>query len=80
MSMEAKVLGDWTIGGEKLLSVAGGLKPLHAPLPLTSGLMGVFCTVLEIPMLAMFHTREELALGSPVALEFICDDDTRSVG
>ena len=35
MSMEAEVLGDGTRGGEKLLSVAGGLKPLHAPLPLT---------------------------------------------
>jgi hypothetical protein len=38
-----------------------GLKPLHASLSLPSGLMGIFCAVIEIPMLTMFHTGEEFA-------------------
>jgi len=41
--------------------------------------MRVLRSVIEIPMLAMFHAREDLALGSPIALEFIRDDDPRNV-
>jgi hypothetical protein len=41
--------------------------------------MRVLRPVIEIPMLAMFHAREALALGGPIALEFIRDDDPRSV-
>ncbi len=48
MSGWVEVLGDGTIGGEETLSVARGLKPLHAPLALTSGLVRVLCTIIEI--------------------------------
>jgi hypothetical protein len=41
--------------------------------------MRVLRPVIEIPMLAMFHAREDLALGSPIALEFIRDDDPGNV-
>jgi hypothetical protein len=41
--------------------------------------MRVLRPVIEIPMLAMFHAREDFALGGAIALEFIRDDDPRSV-
>ena len=31
-------------------------------------------------MLAVFHAREHLALGGPVAFELVCNDHTRHVG
>ena len=48
MPARAEVLRNRTIGGEETLSVARGLKPLHAPLALTSGLVRVLCTIIEI--------------------------------
>jgi len=75
MSGWVEVLGDGTIGGEETLSVAQGLKPLHAPLALTSGLVRVLCTIIEIPVLAMFYSRENLSLSCSVALQFVGDDD-----
>ena len=79
MPARTEVLGDGTIGGEKPLGVAWGLEPLHAPLPLAGGLVRVLCAIIEIPMLAMFHPWENLALGGSVALEFIGDDHARYV-
>jgi len=65
---------------EKALSVTRRFKPLHASLALTGGLMRVLRSIIEIPMLAMFHPGEDLPLGGSVALEFIGDDDPRDVG
>jgi hypothetical protein len=50
------------------LGVAWGLEPLHASLALTGGLVGVFCTVVQVPMLAMFHAWENFALSRSIAL------------
>src|SRR5215813_7448585 len=36
--------------------------------------------VVQIPMLTMFDPRQDLALGRPIALQFIGDDDARHVG
>ena len=74
MPARTEVLCDRAIGREKPLSVAGGLKPLHTALTLSGGLVRVLCAIIEIPMLAMFHSREELALGRSVAFGFIGDD------
>ena len=68
------MLDNGAIGGEEPLGVAWGLKSLHAPFPLTSGLMGILDTIIEIPMLAMFHAWENLALCSTIALELIGHD------
>ena len=43
-----EVLRDGTIGGKETLGMDRGLKPLHAPLALTSGLVRVLCTIIEI--------------------------------
>ena len=60
--------------------MARGFEPLHAPLPLTGRLMRVLGAIIEIPMLAMFHPGENLALSRTVASEFVGDDHPRHVG
>ena len=47
-----EVLGDRAIGGEEPLCMPWRLKPLHAPLALPGGLVGVLCAIIQIPMLA----------------------------
>jgi len=79
MPARAEVLCDGTIGREETLGLARGLKPLHAPLPLTGRLVRVLCTIIEIPVLAMFHPRENLSLCSCVALQLIGDEHPRHV-
>jgi len=74
MPARAEVLRNRTIGCKETLSVAGRLKPLHTLLPLAGGLVRVLRTIIQIPMLPMFHTPEELSLGGSVALEFIGHD------
>jgi hypothetical protein len=40
----------------------------------------IFRTVVEIAMLAMLHTRENLPLGCTLAFEFIRDDHPWHIG
>src|SRR5258706_11750871 len=74
-----EMLGDRTMGGEESLSVPRGLEPLHTPLPLTCRLVGVLRAIIEIAVLAMFHSWKDLALSGTVAFEFIRDDHARHV-
>ena len=74
MPTRSKVLGNRPIRGEKPLRVPGGLEPLHAPLPLAGGLVGVLRTVIEIPVLAVLNTRQNFPLRCAVAFEFISND------
>jgi hypothetical protein len=80
MPARAEVLRDGAIGGQKSLGVARGFELLHTPLPLTSGLMRVLRPTVEIPVLAMFDSWQDLALGGSIALEFVGDDHSRHVG
>jgi hypothetical protein len=75
-----KMLGDRTRGGKESLGLAWGLKPLHAPLPLTGGLRGVLRSIVQIPMLAMFYPWENLALSGSIAFEFVGDNYSWHVG
>jgi hypothetical protein len=79
MPARSKVLGNRSIGGEKSLRVPWGLEPLHPSLALPGGLMGVLRMVVEVAVLTMLHTREDLPLRGAVALQFIGDEDTRYV-
>jgi hypothetical protein len=79
VTMWAEVLQDGTRGRKESLGLAGGLKPLHASLSLAGGLVGVLCSIIEIPVLEMFHSWENFLLGRSVALLFIGDDDSRHV-
>jgi hypothetical protein len=38
--------------------------------------MGVFGPIVQIAVLAVFHSRHYLALGGLIALQFVCDDDS----
>jgi hypothetical protein len=51
----SEVLGDETIWGEETLGVPWGFKPLHPPLPLAGGLMGILRAVVEVAVLAVLH-------------------------
>jgi hypothetical protein len=55
MPSRSEVLGYRTIGGEEALRVPR-VKPLHASLSLTGGLVRVLRAVVEIAVLAMFHS------------------------
>jgi hypothetical protein len=74
MPARTEVLRDGTIGGEKSLGLARGLKPLHVSLALTGRLVRILCAIVEIPMLAMVHRWEQFTLGGCVALQFIGND------
>jgi hypothetical protein len=74
MPVRAEVLGDGTIGRQELLGVSRRLKPLHAPLPLAGGLMGVFRTVVQIAVLPMLDTGQEFPLRCAIAFELVGDD------
>jgi hypothetical protein len=47
---------------------------LHEPFPLPRGLVGVFCTIVEVAVLSMFHPKQNLPLRCTIALQFIGDD------
>ncbi len=74
MPARAEVLGNRTIRGEKPLGLSWGLEPLHAPLPLAGGLMGVLCAVIERAVLPVFDTGQALPLCRPIAFELIGDE------
>jgi hypothetical protein len=80
MPAEPAVLGDGTRSGTEPLGLTRRLNPLHTPLALPRRWMRVFCTVIEVAMLAMFYPWENLALGRAVALEFIGDEHARHGG
>ena len=67
MPAGTEVLRDRTIGRKKPLRLTRGFEPLHAPLPLPCGLVRVLCTIIEIPVLVMFYSRQNLALSRSVA-------------
>jgi hypothetical protein len=69
VASRAEVLGDGTIGREEPLRVPGRLEPLHAPLPLAGGLMGVFSPIVQIAVLAVLHTGQDFPLRGTVAGE-----------
>ena len=80
MATQAEVLRDGTIGRQEALRVAGRFEPLHPLLSLPSRLVGVLSAIIEIPLLAMFHAGEKVALGRCIALEFISDNHARDIG
>jgi hypothetical protein len=53
---------------------------LQAPLALPRRLVGVVGAVVEIPVLAVFHTGQDLAQGRAIAFELIRDDHPRHRG
>jgi hypothetical protein len=65
---------------EETLGMAWRLESLHASFPLTCGSVGVLRAVVEIAVLAVFHTRQELANRCPIAAQLIGDDHLGYIG
>jgi hypothetical protein len=68
-----EVLSNGTVGRQEALGVTRGFKALHAPLPLTRGLVRVLGAVVEVAVLPVFYARHNLLLRSTIALQFIGD-------
>jgi hypothetical protein len=54
-------------------------EPLQAPLPLACRLVGVFRPIVQVAVLPVFHTGQDLSLGRPVAFQLIGNDDPGNV-
>jgi hypothetical protein len=78
--VEPKVLGDETTRGQEPLGVTRGLEPVQVSLPLAGGLVWVLGAVRERAVLVMIHPWKNLALGGPIALQFVGDDHAGDVG
>jgi hypothetical protein len=68
--LRADVRCHGTIGGEEPLGVPWRREPWHPARSLAGGLMRVCRAVMQIAMLAGFHSRPSLLLGGPLALQF----------
>jgi hypothetical protein len=80
MPTRPEMLSDGTLDREKALGVAGRFEASQMSLSLAGGLMGVLRAIVEISMLTMYHSREELAFGSSRAREFIGDNYSGDIG
>jgi hypothetical protein len=80
VTSRAEVLGDGFIRREKALRVARGLESSHAPFPLTRRLVGILGAGVEIAVLPMLNTRQDLTQGRPVAFQLIPDNHPRHIG
>jgi hypothetical protein len=76
----AEMLGDEARGGEEPLGVPRCLEALQAPLAWPRRLVGVVGAVVEIPVLAVVHTGQDLAQGRAIAFALIRDDHPRPRG
>ena len=73
-------LRDGTRGDEEPLGVPGGLQPQHAALSPAGGLVRILGTVVQVPVLAVLHAREDPLLRGAIAFQLVGDDDPRHVG
>lgn len=60
--------------------MTGGLESHHAPLSLAGRLVRILGTVVEIPVLAVFHTGQDFAQRRPRAFQLIRDNHPRHAG
>jgi len=65
----AEVQRHGTVCREEPVGLSWRLERLHKPLALAGWLMRVFRAIIEIAMLAVFHSRQELSLGGPTAAD-----------
>jgi hypothetical protein len=54
MPSGSEVLRDGTIGGEEVLGLPYRFEPLHPPLAMAGGLVGVFRVIIEVPVLVAY--------------------------
>jgi hypothetical protein len=76
---QVEVRGNGAIRGEKPLGVSRRLKSPHAAPALAGGLARILGAVVQIPVLPMFDTGQELAQDRPLAFQLIRDDHPRHI-
>jgi hypothetical protein len=76
----SEVRGDGAIREEKTLGVSRGLESPHAALSLAGRLVRILGAVVQIPVLPMFHTGQDLAPGRTIAFQLIRDDYPQHIG
>jgi xanthosine utilization system XapX-like protein len=77
MPARTEMLSNGAIRGEKALGIPWGFKVLHAPPALAGRLMGILGVIVEIQVLPMFYSRQNLAVRHAITFELIGDDDPR---
>jgi hypothetical protein len=75
----SEVLGDGAISGKEALGVSWGFEFTHASFSLPGRLVRIFRTIIEVAVLPMFDTGQDLALGRTVAPQLIGNNDPRNV-
>src|SRR5215211_2232392 len=71
VASRAEMLGNGTIRGEESLGVPRGFEGLHPPLPLPGGLVRILRAVIEVPVLAVLHPRQQLLLRGTIAFQLV---------
>src|SRR5258708_12428599 len=66
-------------GGEEALGLFGCFEPPHLLFTQSCGLMRVLRSIVEVLMLAMLHTRQDLAFRRSITFQLIGDDHTRNI-
>ncbi len=64
---------------EEALRVTCRLESPHGPLALARRLVGVLSPVIEVPVLPMFYTGQDLSFGGCVALQLIGNHHARHI-
>jgi hypothetical protein len=67
------------VSGEEALGLTGRLEPPHGTFPLTGGLMGIFGAIIQVSVLPMLHTGEDLPFGCAIARQLIGDDHSGNI-
>jgi hypothetical protein len=61
------------------LGLTDELEPPHGTFPLTGGMMGIFGAIIQVAVLPMLHTGEDLPCGRAIARQLIGDDHSGHV-
>jgi hypothetical protein len=79
MAARAEVAVDRPVSGEEALRVPRRLEALPLALAPARWPMRILRPIVAIPALSMLDARQDLALGSSVAAQFVGDDHPRHI-
>jgi hypothetical protein len=79
MAPWAEVPGDESVSGQETLCLAHRFESLHLSLSPSGRPMRVLNSVIQVAALSMLDVREQFTLCHAVALQFVCDQDTRRI-
>ena len=74
MTARSEMLGNGIIRRQKPLRAPRRLELLHVLCALAGGLVEILGAIIEVPMLAVLHPRQQLALRCAIAFQLIDDE------